>query len=106
MFRHIEALVFFGEKMHTQWNWSKATPVRQISSDEPRRFLSRGTIPLRRTLERAEIAALETRIVALKEINEVLVKQLDEVRRERDNLLSPVARDRKQLAHFTNHVLA
>ena len=39
-----------------------------------------------RTLQRAEVAVLEAQIVALKETNKWLVKQLDCVREERDEL--------------------
>jgi hypothetical protein len=72
--------------MYTPGNWSKATCVKNIFSDAPRRSMKRETISVERTLQRTETAALEVQIVALKETNGLLASQLNEARRERDEL--------------------
>src|ERR671911_512657 len=66
--------------------WSKATSLPNLFSDAPRRFMKRETISVDRTLERTEKAVLEVKIAALQEMNDLLSKQLNTIRQERDDL--------------------
>ena len=60
--------------------------VSNIFSAAPRHSMKREESSIDQTFERTEVATLEVQIAAVRQMNEFMVAQLSEIRRERDDL--------------------